>query len=271
MNTMMFDSLSRHYLFARLLVVSLFGLNVALFEGRTQFSDDFLDGNDQGWVHFDPLAPSGAEATYSFPPNQTPLGLDHRYRIEASASPNPDQYGPARAGSFRFDTPSDIAGASWLVTGWDAAKSQTFGGFVGVHFNADQTFDGFGFTYSTAGILSILHLDNGVSTSLTSTSITLDSTSTYRFVLSTFGGGLDGFLFEVTDAAIPLARIGAIEPAFVNGAAGLYLYSNDPLSGIGATFDNFGVGIVPEPSTLSILGLAGFAGLWFARCRLNSR
>jgi len=255
-----------------LFVVSLLIQHSSVFQGQAQVSDDFLDGNDQGWAHFDPLAPNGGGATYSFPPNQTPFGLDHRYRIEADASPDPIQYGPARAGSFRFDISPAAAGVSWVVTGWDAAKSQTFGGFSGVHFNSDQTFDGFGFTYSTDGTLSLLCLDNGVSTTLASTSITLDSASMYRFFFSTSsGGGLGGFLFEVTDAEIPLARIGAIDPTFVNGASGLYLFSNEPNSGIGATFDNFGVGIVPEPSTLAILVLAGLSGVWIARRRINSR
>ncbi len=263
-------SMKQNYQLVRWLVTSLLVLNGTLFEGRTQISDDFLDGDDQGWVHFDPLASSGGGAAYSFPPNETPFGLDHRYRIEADASPDPIQYGPARAGSFRFDVPSGAAGVSWLVTGWDAAKSQTFGGFAGVHFNADQTFDGFGFTYSTSGTLSILRLDNGVSTTLASTSITVDSALMYRFFLSlSSGGGLGGVLFEVTNVSTPIARIDAIDPTFVNGASGLYLFSNEPTSGIGATFDNFGVGIVPEPSILSILALGGLCAFWAGRSRLH--
>lgn len=243
------------------------------FQAHAQASDDFLDGNDDGWIHYDPLAPVGGGATYSFPPVQTPFGLDHRYQIEANPSSNPGLYGSAKAGSFRFDISPGADSVSWVVTGWDTTKSQTFGGFAGVHLESDQTFDGFGFTYSTAGALDILRLDNGVPTVLASTPITLDSASTYRFVfLTSSGSGLTGLLFETPDFVASIARVDVIDPNFVNGASGLYLFSNKGNSGIGATFDNFGVSVIPEPSTPSLLGLAGLIGGWFAfRRRINSR
>lgn len=253
-------------------MVTLFGLNVALFEGHTQVTDDFLDGNDQGWVHFDPLAPSGAGATYSFPPNQTPLGLDHRYHIEAGPSPNPELYGSARAGSFRLDISPNAAGASWSLHGWSSTANQTFGGFVGVSFGLNGTFDGYGFAYSTAGSLDILRIEKGVSSVLATAAVSLDPSSIYLFTFSTsWAGGLTGRLYETPDFITPVATVETIVPDFVNGASGLYLFSNELNGGIGATFDNFQVGVIPEPSPVSILGLGGFAGLWFARRRLNSR
>lgn len=236
----------------------------------TFVSDTFVDGNDDGWVRYNPLASQGNGATYSFPPVQTPLGTDHRYRIEAEASSNPEVNGPARVGSFRFDTSPAAAGTTWVVTGWDATKNQTFGAFAGVHFEQDNTFDGFGFTYSTLGSLDILRMDNGVSSVLASTPITLDSAAVYRFVFATTaGGGLRGFLFQAPDLVTPLVDFEVIDRDFVNGASGLYLFANDPSSGVGATFDNFSVGIVPEPSILSILALGGLCAFWAGRSRIN--
>src|SRR2546430_9566807 len=58
---------------------------------RAQISDNFDDGNDGGWTRYDPLAPFGAPATFSFP--------NGGYRIQAPASPDPVVLGTGRAGS----------------------------------------------------------------------------------------------------------------------------------------------------------------------------
>lgn len=256
-------------LFSKIVVTAGLLLSSDLAQGAV---DTFEDGNDDGWVRYNPLASQGSGASYSFPPVQTPFGLDHRFRIEASPSSNPDANGSARAGAFRFDISPAANSVSWVVTAWDASKNQSFGGFAGVYFEQDNTFDGFGFTYSTVGSLDILRMDNGVPSVLASSPIILDSTSVYRFVFTTSaGGGLTGSLYNATDLSTALVRFGVVVPAFVNGASGLYLFANDANSGIGATFDNFGVSVIPEPSAISILGLSGLVGLWFARRRLNSR
>src|ERR1043166_4305869 len=61
-------------------------------------SDDFNDGNDNGWTRYDPLGGLGlgAQATYTFP--------NGGYRIQAMSNPAfPSAVGPARAGSVRQD------------------------------------------------------------------------------------------------------------------------------------------------------------------------
>src|SRR5437899_12480833 len=61
-------------------------------------SDDFNDGNDNGWTRYDPLGDLGAgpQATFSFP--------NGAYRIQATKNPLfPSAVGVARAGSLRED------------------------------------------------------------------------------------------------------------------------------------------------------------------------
>lgn len=251
-------------------VAVVFGLflGVSISRGAT---DTFEDGNDDGWTRYDPLASHGAGATFSLPSSNLPYP-DYRYRIQAPSSPDPDLFGFANAGSFRNDVSAGIAGVTWTVHGWIQNESQSFGGFVGINMESDGTLSGFGIVYSTEGSLDVIRLERGNATILASSPIALDTASAYYFTLGVLpGGGLTGGLYEFPDFISPIARVDAIGPSIANGAAGLYLYSNNSQSGIGATFDNFAIGIIPEPSTLSILGLAGCAGLWLARRRLNSR
>lgn len=235
-------------------------------------TDTFEDGNDDGWTHYDPHASHGAGGTFSLPSSNLPYP-DYRYRIQAPASTDPNLFGFANAGSFRNDVPAGIAGLTWTVHGWNQNESQSFGGFVGINQENDGTLSGFGLVYSTKGSLDVIRLERGNATILASSAITLNTASAYYFTLGVFpGGGLTGGLYEFPDFISPLARVDAIGPAIANGAAGLYLYSNKSQSGIGATFDNFAIGIVPEPSTSNILAAGGILGLSFTlRLRSKSR
>src|SRR5687767_11822062 len=65
--------------------------------------DNFDDGDDMGWIKYDPLGTVGLgpQATYSFP--------NGGYRIQASRNTLiPAAAGPARAGSYRPDVYSDF-------------------------------------------------------------------------------------------------------------------------------------------------------------------
>src|SRR5258708_1996342 len=74
-----------------------------LCRAQVLVSDNFNDGNDTGWTHFEPLAPFGAPGTFSFP--------NADYRIQATASPDA-MLGPGRAGSLRQDA-STSAPTRW--------------------------------------------------------------------------------------------------------------------------------------------------------------
>ncbi len=57
----------------------------------TAQTDDFDDGNDAGWVRFEPLAPFGG----------TTIGVsDGKYFLTCQSSPNAPEFGPARCGAL---------------------------------------------------------------------------------------------------------------------------------------------------------------------------
>src|SRR5437867_10071288 len=90
-------------------VLLTFGLACAL---QAQ-SDNFDDGNDQGWTHYDPIkvAVGSDRGTWTFPSGA--------YRIQSLASPAPSTLGPGRIASLRTDvTYSDFYLAADIV-GWD--------------------------------------------------------------------------------------------------------------------------------------------------------
>src|SRR6185295_7892329 len=88
-------------------------------------TDDFADGNDTGWSHYDPLgaaaalAGQGPKASYTFPAGG--------YRIQAQPFTALGNLGPARAASFRHDASySKFYMAADLVN-WDNTLDQAFG------------------------------------------------------------------------------------------------------------------------------------------------
>jgi len=72
--------------------IAALSLSVA---ARGDVTDYFDSGTDTGWTHLEPSAAFGAPGTFSFP--------NGGYRIQASASPDPLNLGPGRAGSLRLD------------------------------------------------------------------------------------------------------------------------------------------------------------------------
>jgi len=246
-----------------------------------QSADNFNDGNDNGWTRYEPLAPHGAPGTFTFPIGPDPLGAG--YRIQAPASPDPATLGPARAGSFRLDDVSQpgqtflLGTASIVLTDWDNAISQSFGVMGFVRELGLGTLDGYLFSYSTSGLLSLSRMDNEELTTLATASLSLDPSLVYRFNLDlsrdSIGTFLTGTVYERHDLLNPISFMRTLDStsAYSSGFNGLYLW-NDDGGPVDATFDQFEAGVVPEPSTLSILGLAGLSGLWFARRRrISSR
>src|SRR5207249_7346395 len=130
----------------------------------------------------DPLALFGAPATYSFPDSGSPAPFGIGYRIQAPASPDPVGLGFGRAGSLRFDSFLSAPAVDMYVVGWDNRLDESFGILTKVTSLGRGTTDGYAFTYSTAGILSLSRIDNEQFTVLASAPATLDPSRSYRFV-----------------------------------------------------------------------------------------
>ena len=84
-------------------------------------TDDFTDGNDDGWTRFDPIgtSPGSPYALY-----QVQFG---QYRLSSNPSPAPVKLGSARVGSYRADTVRANFTVVVDVVSWNAALDQAFG------------------------------------------------------------------------------------------------------------------------------------------------
>ena len=209
--------------------------------------DDFNDGNDNGWAHYEPLAPFGAPASFSFPGGA--------YRIQASASPDPSGFGFGRAGSMRLDQGFVNFAIDFDLLSWNNGLNQSFG-ILGRASNIGfGTTDGYAFTYSTAGSIGIWLVVNDRMTALASASISLDPATHYHFSFGAAGRVLSGDV--VDDLHRPVGFVQSLDTTYSSGATGFYLFSNTNDGTVDATFDNYFAGEVPEPSIWSLLVLGG--------------
>jgi hypothetical protein len=229
-------------------------LALACGDARAQFSDNFNDANDDGWTHYQPLAPFGSPGTYSF--------LGGGYRIQAAASTNPATLGPALAGSVRGDQTLAQTLMSFNAVGWDAGIQQSFGGFARVRDLGLGTLDGYAFTYSTAGNISVYRIDNDVWTVLDSSPVALDASMSYRFLFDVYDSSISGLVFSSSDPVNPIARAGRIDSTYSFGVPGLFVRSDTGVGTADATLDNFSIAAVPEPSTIVLLSAGALGVLW---------
>lgn len=254
-----------------ILLRALAGLNFVIVSthlvSAAEIRDTFTSGNDSAWSRYEPLAPSGGNGSFTFP--------DGGYRIQAGPSPDPDALGPMRLGSMRPDFGARDTYAAFDLLDWNDSLDQSFGVLVRASNIGFGTTDAYALTYSTAGFLNISLVSDDRLSLLASKPITLDPLLSYRFeVYSLDFGEQYATLISVYNqgAPRPFEELGVWAFQNFSGSTGLYLFSNTGDGGVDATFDNFHATIIPEPSTLSLLGMAGLSGLWIAfRRRNNSR
>lgn len=240
---------SRRILVGGCVALSFFFVHFAI--AALAFSDDFNDGNDNGWERYDPLGGLGAGGvgTWSFPTGT--------YRLQATAAAAPGTTGPARVGAYRenvyaeFDVRMD-------VVAWPNNLDQLFGAIARISEPGLGTTDGYAFAYETrigraaTGRLQILRIVNESSTVLASVDMTLTSGHQYRFVFTGLLAQLKGQLFDLTNATVAVATLNANDATYPNGYAGLFTYDtgtggNHPVD---LTVDNFSAG--PPAPTLNI-------------------
>ena len=238
---------------ATLTVVAVLG--AALGGWAATFSDNFNDGNDAAWQHYDPIgtALGGTNAQWTFPGGNT-------YRIQADASPDPVNVGPGRAGSI---VPTNLANfyVAVDVVNWDATVHQFFGILTRAGTPGPGTTSGYLFgwdsgdpTTQTQGDMDFVRLDSESPTDLDGhtyfgiDSVHLLTNHTYRFVFMGVGDTFRGQVYDLTNTTIPIVDYGATDPLYdptasdhVSGMTGL-IVANNASSAAGladATFDNF--------------------------------
>lgn len=217
-------------------------------QAQVTVTDDFNDGNDVGWVRYDPIG----VGTYDFPAGG--------YRIQASASPNP-MLGDARAASFRADASYSAFRVSADVVDFDITLLQAFGTAARVATPGLGTTDGYIFVYDNdADEMVIARLDNEVPTTIGSTSLSLDDTEDYRFVFSGSGSNFVGEVFNLTTGGGLFGSVTAVDSTYASGISGLLVAALDVVEEGDATFDNFVA--VPEPvSSIMLVGAGGMLAL----------
>lgn len=216
-------------------------------------NDNFNDGNDQGWTHYDPLAPFGGGGAFTV--------SGGAYRIQAPPSPSPGTLGPGRAGSLRLDTDFTDFFISVDIVDWVDTADQAFGIIARVQESGLGTTDGYGFLYVPVDRnFEIDRFDNEDSQSISPfPSLTLDPQRDYRITFAGIGDSLTGEVFDLADLSAPLLSLNVFDGTYAHGVTGL-IVADASSGGVAsdATFDNFHAD-APEPTSLGLLGVGGFA------------
>ncbi len=203
-------------------------------------SDNFNDGNDVAWSHYDPLDGFGLAGLFTFP--------NGGYRIQTlTPSQNPSVLGPGRCGSLRpFD--SDAFYLAVDLVDWNDALPQAVGLLARIRTPGLGTTTGYTFTWSretgTNDVFDITKITGEAPDDVPTVGddqYHLVPGRKYRLVFTGEGSRLEGRLYELPDIANALVTIVGFDTTWDEGVSGLLVYDN---SGLGnnltdATFDNF--------------------------------
>jgi len=234
----------------RLLVVPTTSLTILLLAGVPvrAATDDFNDGTDDGWIHYNPIG-TGSWTL-----------LNGTYRLQSSASPSPTSAGPGRVGSLRAESYGQFYIAVDLVT-WDNSLDQLFGVIARVSGAGLGSTLGYSFTYATrtgraaTGQLQILRIASEAGTQLAgaSSNILLQASQSYRLVFTGLRDRFTGQLFALPNLTTPLATITGSDSGYTSGSGGIFTYDNSSSRANRAdtTFDNFVFQELQPPLTIA--------------------
>jgi hypothetical protein len=198
-------------------------------------TDDFNDGNDTGWLRYNPVG----VGTWSFP--------NGGCRLQAASTGNPQN--PGRAGSVRNDTVYTNFYISIDITNWNNDVSQSAGILARISDPGLLTTDGYAFTWdrgnatnATSGDVDISRIDNEAPTGLTvsgSDAIHFTPGRTYRLVFIGIDATLEGRIYEHPNLTNPVIRVVASDTTHTAGKGGLVVYANNTNATPDTTFDNY--------------------------------
>lgn len=202
-------------------------------------SDDFNDGNINGWTCFDPIGMA----------LQTPFAscpvVNGAVVMTCPASPAPAQVGPARAGALRPELYSDFCVVVDFLA-WDQSNPElAFGLLARIQANPGPgAVHGYGFTYQVdQQNLQIVRINSENPTTLATTTVTLDSQADYRFVFTGHDDVLTGMVFALPNLLTPMQTVTFTDTSFAGGMCGMVIFdqtaANAAQRSAGATFDNY--------------------------------
>lgn len=225
-------------------------LALALPGAASAQSDDFDDGNDNGWTHYNVLEPFGWIGTFSFP--------NGGYRIQTTYLTG-QAANPGRDGSYRTDvTYTDFYVAVDIVN-WNDSLKQSFGLLARVGSVSLGTSRGYAFTWDRGtppggGDMDLSRIDNETPTQFEAeaSGLRLEAGKQYRFVLIGKGSRFEGRVYELPNVMTPILTLTGNDGAYPSGYCGLVVFDNDQgRSQTDATFDNYFASI-EEPPRLTI-------------------
>lgn len=197
-------------------------------------TDNFDDNNDDGWTRFNPLM----AATYTL--------TGGTYQISSPASPDPVNFGPARAASLRLDVNYTNFCVMADLVAYDNSLPQAMGVMARIQGTPTPgTTAGYVFTYQPAdNDVQISRVTNEQPTAVGS-AVVLSGVpapgTVLRLVFLGYGDYFEGLIYDTSDLLNPLAVCSGRDSTYGTGSCGLLVshFSTTSNDGIDATFDNY--------------------------------
>jgi hypothetical protein len=226
--------------------------------GAKAQTDNFDDGDDNGWVRLGVLAPFGGVNTYSFP--NGPYGKG--YRIQCVSVPALGSSGTARAVAYRTNEYTDFY-MSVDVVDWNNNLNQALvligrmtgltnqlspcplpacppglGTVNGYICNYDANQSGVSPSNARGGQFQINRLVNEAPATIATANITLTAGKSYRMILKAVADLITAQLYDLEDLSAPLVTIQVNDSTYTSGVNGLISFSRDGTV-TDVTFDNY--------------------------------
>jgi hypothetical protein len=126
-----------------------------------------------------------------------------------------------------------------------------------------STTNGYALIYNATGNLSIVRITAEASAATIASfnlSVPLTTASDYRLHFTGNGGVLTGEIYDLSAPAVALGSVSGSDATYGSGVGGMFVYDGSSGGSLSAsaTFDNYSLSDIPEPTSLltSFLGLA---------------
>lgn len=209
----------------------------------TAQTDNFDDNNDNGWTRLDLIGSALGSPLAEF---KVQSG---RYHLSCPGSPDPDQAGPARAGTYRPDAVYTDFRVVVDVASWDDSLDQAFGILARIQEGPGPgNLGAYSVNYQPQDHdLEINRIDSEQPSNLARMSIFLEPGETYRFVFIGKAGLLTAAVYARSEPLLPLIVLSAEDSTYESGNCGLFIFNAAGTGPADATFDSYEASVPTSP------------------------